>query len=224
MRGMRILLCDDHRMLRDGLRAILEQAGFEVIGEAANGREVLALSEQLEPEIVIMDISMPELNGVDATRRLLDRSPGLKVIGLSMNSDRRYVVAMFAAGAVGYLLKSSASAELIIAVRAVASGLKYVSPAVAGGLVDDYLSRIGLAEPVPGNMPGPTLSRPLSVREREVLQLLAEGKSSKDIGARLEIAATTVETHRRQIMDKLGLRTIAELTKYAVREGLTTLD
>jgi DNA-binding NarL/FixJ family response regulator len=218
-----ILLCDDHRMMRDGLRVILEREGLVVVGEAANGREVLALAAQLQPDIVVMDISMPELNGIDATRRLLAKSPGIKVVGLSMNSDRRYVLAMFAAGAVGYLLKSSASEELITAVRAVASNLKYVSPAIAGGLVDGFLNQQS-SSPLPSSSAAPSTARPLSSREREVLQLLAEGKTSKDIAKRLDISGTTVETHRRQIMDKLQLRTIAELTKYAVREGLTSLE
>ncbi|MEY2931803.1 MAG: hypothetical protein RL033_2552 [Pseudomonadota bacterium] len=221
---MKILLCDDHRMLRDGLRAILEREGLEVVGEAANGREVLALAKQLQPDIVVMDISMPELNGIDATRLLRAELPNTKVIGLSMNSDRRYVIAMFSAGAVGYLIKSSASEELIQAVRAVAADLKYVSPTIAGSLLDDYLARVGAPPPPASSLPAPLTSKPLSSREREVLQLLAEGYSSKDIAARLEIAATTVETHRRQIMDKLQLRTIAELTKYAIREGLTSLE
>jgi DNA-binding NarL/FixJ family response regulator len=220
---MKILLCDDHRMMRDGLRVLLEREGLVVVGEAVNGRDVMALAGELQPDIVVMDISMPELNGIDATRRLLAKFPGIKVIGLSMNSDRRYVVAMFAAGAVGYLLKSSAAEELIQAVRAVASDLKYVSPAVAGSFLDDYLNHPNAAHLLPSTL-APGVGRPLSSREREVLQLLAEGRSSKDIAARLDIAATTVETHRRQIMDKLHLRTIAELTKYAVREGLTSLE
>jgi DNA-binding NarL/FixJ family response regulator len=220
---MKILLCDDHRMMRDGLRVILEKEGLVVVGEAANGREVISLVEELHPDIVVMDISMPELNGIDATRRLLTRFSSLKVIGLSMNSDRRYVLAMFAAGAVGYLLKSSASEELIQAVHAVASDLRYVSPAIAGAFLDDYLNHASAAHMLPGNST-PVVAKPLSSREREVLQLLAEGNSSKDIATRLDIAATTVETHRRQIMDKLQLRTIAELTKYAIREGLTSLE
>jgi DNA-binding NarL/FixJ family response regulator len=222
---MKILLCDDHRMMRDGLRAILEKEGFEVTGEAATGREVLALADQLHPEVVVMDISMPDLNGVDATRKLLAKFPSIKVVGLSMNADRRYVTAMFAAGAVGYLVKSSAAEELIQAIRAVAANLKYVSPAIAGSFVDDFVTHAGAAQ-FPSGIASArsTGSKPLSPREREVLQLLAEGKSSKDIAAQLDVAATTVETHRRQIMDKLQLRTIAELTKYAVREGLTTLE
>jgi len=220
---MKILLCDDHRMMRDGLRVILEKEGLEILGEAANGRECIALAAQLLPDLVVMDISMPDLNGIDATRRLLAGFPRIKVIALSMNSDRRYVVAMFAAGAVGYLLKSSAAEELIQAVRAVAADLTYVSPAIAGSLVEDCLSGPGAAQ-VLSSRPRPVTGKPLSSREREVLQLLAEGRSSKDIAVRLGIAGTTVETHRRQIMDKLQLRSIAELTKYAVREGLTPLE
>jgi two-component system response regulator NreC len=218
-----ILLCDDHRLMRDGLKAILEKAGFGVVGEAENGRESVALALELRPDVVVMDISMPDLNGIDATRLLIERWPACKVLGLSMNSDHRYVLAMFAAGAGGYLLKNSASEELIQAVQAVAAQLKYVSPSVAGSFIEGYLAHTG-AEPTSPTTVVALGSRGLSPREREVLQLLAEGKSSKDIATRLSIAATTVETHRRQIMNKLALRTIAELTKYAVREGLTSLE
>jgi DNA-binding NarL/FixJ family response regulator len=213
---MKILLVDDHKMMRDGLRALLEKEDLEVVGEAASGREALAQARRLRPQVVVMDISMPDLNGIDATAKLLAELPGLKVIALSMNSDRRYVLAMFKAGAVGYLLKNAASEELIAAVRAVAEDLTYVSPSIASLVVDDALDGTRTAH-------GPA-QRTLSPREREVLQLLAEGKSSKDIAARLDVAVPTVETHRRQIMDKLGLRTIAELTKYAIREGLTPLE
>lgn len=217
---MKILLCDDQRLMRAGLRAILEKEGVTVVGEAENGREGIALAAQLSPDIVIMDISMPELNGIDATRRLLMECPNVKVIGLSMNSDRRYVINMFAAGAAGLLLESSASEELMQAVRAVDAGLKYVSPSVAGSFVEGL---VGSAQLESGSPPSSGAARALSPREREVLQLLSEGKSSKAIAASLDIASTTVETHRRQIMDKLSLRTVAELTKYAIREGLTGL-
>jgi len=163
---MKILLCDDHRMMRDGLRVILEKEGLEVLGEAANGRECIALAAQLLPDIVVMDISMPDLNGIDATRRLLAKFPRMRVIALSMNSDHRYVVAMFAAGAVGYLLKSSASEELIQAVRAVAADLKYVSPAIAGSFVDDYMNQPSAAQLL-SSSPAPATGKPLSSRERE---------------------------------------------------------
>lgn len=222
---MTILLCDDHRLMRDGLRALLEKEGLEIVGECANGRDAIALTVELSPSVVLMDISMPELNGIDATRLLLAAAPHTKVIGLSMNADRRYVVGMFSAGAVGFLLKTSASEELIIAVRTVESNLRYVSPSVVGSFVDESIAReAGIGPLETAAAAGPASARPLSPREREVLQLLAEGKSSKEIAASLDIAATTVETHRRQIMDKLNLRTIAELTKHAVREGLTPLD
>ena len=212
---MNVLLADDHTMMREGLRAILEKEGLQVIGEAATGREAVALAHRLRPDLVVMDISMPGLNGVDATKRLVAELPGIKVIALSMHADRRYVVAMFAAGAVGYLLKNSASEELIQAVRAVARHHKYVSPSIAETVVDNAIDSLRPARP---------LQKPLSLREREVLQLLAEGHSSKDIAQRLELAVPTVETHRRQIMDKLNIRSVAELTKYAIREGLTSLD
>jgi len=222
---VKIVLADDHRMMRDGLRAILEKDGHEVVGEAANGHEALAVAHRARPNIVLMDISMPELNGIDATRRLVAELPATKVIALSMNTDRRYVLAMFEAGAVGYLLKSSAADELITAIGAVASGQKYVSPSIAGIVLERLVSApLASAPPSRRTAPDAGAAKALSLREREVLQLLAEGKSSKEIAGRLGVAVPTVETHRRQIMAKLGLRTIAELTKYAVREGLTSLD
>lgn len=211
---MRILLCDDHTMMRDGLRAILEREGLEVVGEASNGHEALESARRLQPEIVVMDISMPGLNGIDATRSLLAEARGTKVIGLSMNSDQRYVVAMFKAGAVGYLLKNAASDELIRAVRAVAADLTYVSPSIGSIVVDTFVAASGPA----------SAAKALSPREREVLQLLAEGSPSKEIATRLNVSVATVESHRRQIVEKLNLHSIAELTKYAIREGLTSVD
>lgn len=212
---MTILLVDDHKMMRDGLRAVLEKAGLEVSGEAANGFEAIEQARRSPPEIVVMDVSMPGLNGVEATRRLLDDQPSLRIIGLSMNSDRRYVAAMFEAGAVGYLLKNSASDELIEAVHAVQQGLTYVSPAIAATVVVAWLAPKTASNSV---------RRQLTGREREVLQLLAEGHSSKEIANRLDVAVPTVETHRRQLMAKLEIHSIAELTKFAIREGLTSLD
>jgi DNA-binding NarL/FixJ family response regulator len=225
---MRLVLCDDHRMMRDGLRVILENAGLEVVGEAADGREAVQLAEKLLPDIVVMDIVMPELNGVDATRAIHARCPDVKVIGLSMTAEPRYVETLLAAGAAGYLLKSSAADELLEAVQAVASGQPYMSPRVTAMLTPaaaesaQNVAQPGAASSAPP--PSSRLRRALSAREREVLQLLAEGYSSKEIAARLQVATTTVESHRRQITDKLKLRTIAELTKYAIREGLTPLE
>jgi two-component system, NarL family, response regulator NreC len=226
---MRLVLCDDHRMMRDGLRIILENAGLEVVGEAADGREAVRLAEALAPDIVVMDIVMPELNGVDATRAIVARCPSVKVIGLSMTAEPRYVETLLAAGASGYLLKSSAADELIEAVQAVAAGQPYISPNVTAvadapqsSRAQSSMARAGAAaSAAPASS---RLRRALSAREREVLQLLAEGYSSKEIAARLQVATTTVESHRRQITDKLKLRTIAELTKYAIREGLTPLE
>lgn len=212
---MKVLLVDDHQMMRDGLRAVLERDGIEVVGEAENGLEAVAVAKRLRPDVVVIDIAMPVLNGIDATRRLLVELPGTKVIALSMNADRRYVVAMLEAGAVGYLLKRAASDELLLAIRAASRGETYLSPAIAGKLV---------AQIVRGQPLSTKPEKPLSPREREVLQLLAEGKSSKEIATLLQIGLPTVETHRRQLTEKLGLRSIAELTKYAIREGITSVE
>jgi DNA-binding NarL/FixJ family response regulator len=213
---MRVVLADDHRMMRDGLRALLERAGVEVVGEAGTGHEALTEVRRLRPDVVVMDIGMPQLNGIDATKLMIAELRGLKVLALSINADRRYVIAMLEAGASGYLLKNSASDELLTALEAVMRGETYLSPAIAGSVVAQAIQG--------GSAARPGEQRQLSVREREVLQLVAEGKSSKEIGAILQIAVPTVETHRRQIMEKLSLRTVAELTKYAIREGLTSSD
>jgi two-component system response regulator NreC len=212
-----ILLADDHKLMRDGLRAILEKhPAMTVAAEASDGHEAIALARKLKPEVVLMDVSMPGLNGIDATRQIVTKMTQVKVVGLSMNSDRRYVLAMLAAGASGYLLKNAAAEELTRAIEAVVAGQKYVSPLVADAIVEAAIR--GAAPDL--SMEG----RGLSGREREVLQLLAEGSTSKQIAGRLGVAVSTVETHRRQIVDKLGLHSIAELTKYAIREGLTRVD
>lgn len=214
---MNILLVDDHQMMRDGLRAVLErESDLHVSGEAADGRTALELCSTLHPDIVVMDIGMPGLNGIEATRQVTTHHPRTKVVALSMNADRRYVHAMFEAGAWAYLVKSSASEELIRAIRAVAHDEKYVSPTVASAVLDAFV--VG---------PKATQRDPrgeLSPREREVLQLLAEGMTSKEIAARLDLAVSTIETHRKQIMAKLELRSVAELTKFAIRTGITTLE
>jgi DNA-binding NarL/FixJ family response regulator len=217
---MRILLADDHRLVREGLRVLLERAGMEIVGEASSGHDVLPLFDQFHPDVLLMDVYMPEMNGIDATRQLIAAAPTAKVIGLSMNGDRRHVLAMFAAGASAYLLKTSASEELVRAVHEVTAGRKYVSPAIAN-VVIETLHGGPLEMSAPSAARG---SKGLTTREQQVLQLVAEGHSSKVIAGRLNVAVATVETHRRQIMDKLSIRSIAELTKYAIREGLTSLQ
>ncbi len=213
----RVLLADDHRIVLDGLRMVLERLpGLEVAGTAGDGEEAVRLARRLGPDIVILDIVMPRLNGIEATRQILAERPETRVIALSMHADRRYVREMLAAGARGYLLKDCAAEELARAVQAVQSGHVWLSPAVAGVVVEEY------ARGTPRGAAG--AFDVLTGREREVLQLLAEGCTARDIGQRLCLSVKTVETHRRQIMSKLGLRSLAELTKYAIREGLTSLD
>jgi DNA-binding NarL/FixJ family response regulator len=213
---VKILLVDDHQMMRDGLRAVLaREPDLEVVGEAADGHQAIAKARALHPDAVVMDISMPGLNGLEATRAIVAEQPAIRVVGLSINADRRYVHAIFEAGASGYLLKSCAADELVVALRTVGRGQAYVSPAIAGVVVQGFL---GHAAPVA------LTPVELSAREREVLQLLAEGKSSKDVAAVLGVALSTVDTYRRQITTKLGIHSIAELTKYAIRHGLTSLD
>jgi DNA-binding NarL/FixJ family response regulator len=211
---VKILLADDHAIVRDGLQAILaSDPGVTLVGATANGREAVALARRLRPDVVIMDISMPGLNGIGATRQITSELPGTKVVCLSMHSDRRYAIAMFKAGASAYLLKDSASGELLRAIDAVSHNQTYVCPAIAGAVVEALTK---------GQPDRP--AAPLTNRESEVLQLLAEGCTSKEIAARLHIAPATAETHRRQIMSKLDLHTVAELTKFAIREGLTTVE
>jgi DNA-binding NarL/FixJ family response regulator len=215
--SIRVLLADDHQMLRDGLRAVLSlEDDIEVVGEANDGHGAVEMVGRLAPDVVLMDIGMSGLNGVDATRRIKAESPDVKVIALSTYSDKRYVLSMLEVGASGYVLKAAAVDEMCRAVRAVADGKRYLSPDIAGVVVDARFE--ALAEP---DVP---LSSALGPREREVLQLLAEGHSSPEIARRLHIAASTVETHRRNIMRKLDVHSVAELTKYAIREGLTSLD
>jgi two-component system NarL family response regulator len=204
-------------MLRDGLRAVLaSEEDIEVVGEANDGNAAVEMAGRLAPDVVLMDIGMYGLNGVEATRRIKSENSNVKVIALSTYSDKRYVLSMLEVGASGYVLKAAAVDEMCRAVRAVAEGKRYLSPDVAGVVVDARLEG-----PV---QPDASLSSILGPRECEVLQLLAEGHSSPEIGRRLHIAASTVETHRRNIMKKLDVHSIAELTKYAIREGLTPLD
>ncbi|HEY3277850.1 MAG TPA: response regulator transcription factor [Syntrophorhabdaceae bacterium] len=213
---IRIVLADDHKIMREGLRALLEKhADFEVAAEAENGIEAVQLVKKLKPHIVIMDIGMPGLNGIEATRQVTTDVPATKVIALSMHSDKRFVVEMLKAGVSGYLLKDSASEELASAIRTVLAGTPYLSPKITDVVLKDYLSTLTKTEPNAFSV--------LTPREREVLQLIAEGRTTKEIAAALFVSVKTVETHRQQLMEKLDLRSVAELTKYAIREGLTSL-
>ena len=215
--SIRILLADDHKITRQGLRSLLEkQDDMEVVAEAEEGRTAVRLAREFSPHIVIMDVSMPDLNGVEATRQIVERTPDVRVIALSMHSDSLFVTEMLKSGASGYLLKDCAFEELTLAIRAVVDGKTYLSPSISGVVVDDYLHRLSKTA-----YAGPDV---LTNREREVLQLMAEGKSTKRIALELHISAKTVETHRRQIMNKLDIHTVAELTKYAIRKGLTSLE
>lgn len=218
----RVLLADDHAIVRAGLRSLLDQASsIAVIGEASDGRMAVSMAADLQPDVVVMDIGMQGLNGIDATRKITSESPGVRVIALSMHSDRRFVSGMLGAGASGYLLKDSAFEELVDAITAVISGHVYLSPSIASVVVEDYAQRINT--PAEADIEVPALAR-LSPREREVLQLAAEGKSTKELAAALNLSIKTVESHRRQVMEKLGIYSLAGLIRFAIREGLVSLD
>jgi two-component system, NarL family, response regulator NreC len=217
--GIRIILADDHNIIRQGLRAMLEQqADMEVVAEAQDGREILSLASSLDPDIIIMDVAMPNLNGIEATRQITQHGGGgkVKILALSMHADKRFAAGMLSAGASGYLLKDCAFDELVQAIRTVRAGQVFLSPAITDVVVEDYVSRVSAADD--------SAFAVLTAREREVLQLMAEGQSTKDAAALLHVSPKTVETHRRQIMEKLGIFSVAELTKYAIREGLVSLD
>jgi len=217
--SIRVLIADDHKIMLAGLRSILEkQTDFEVVGEADNGRKAVQMAQEKKPDVVVMDVSMPDLNGIEATKQIIESLPETRVIALSMHSDKRFVMGMLRVGASGYLLKDCASQELANAIVQVAGGKKYLSPEITGVVIDDFLLGRGSSEEVA------TAASQLSPREREVLQLIAEGWSTKQIASHLYVSIKTIETHRRQIMKKLDLHSIADLTKYAIREGLTSIE
>lgn len=209
MARIRILLADDHGVVRQGFKMILSaQSDMEVIGEAANGREAIALADQLKPDVVVMDVAMPELNGIEATRRISESAAHVRVLALSMHKDSVYVREVLRAGARGYLLKDSGPNDLVSAVRAIARGEGYLSPGVSDAVLDDYRKHV--TNPIDL----------LSSREREVLQMLAEGKTNKEIAGTLNLSVYTVDAHRGRIMEKLNLHSINELVRFAVRNGL----
>jgi DNA-binding NarL/FixJ family response regulator len=215
--SIKILIADDHRIMRSGLRSLLDkEPDMEVVAEAENGRMTVQLALKVFPDVVIMDITMPDLNGIEASRQILSRAPDIKVVALSMHSDEQFVVEMLNAGASGYLLKDCALGELCLAIRAVVANQNYLSPGIASVVIKDYLRKLSRAKK-------PPVARMLTLREREVLQLVAEGNSSKKIASTLHVSVKTIETHRQQIMNKLNIHSVAELTKYAVLKGITSL-
>ena len=215
--SIRVLLSDDHRIVREGLRTLLDkEPNIEVVGEAEDGRSTIELVRKLRPQVVVMDITMPDLNGMDATRKIIEELPSVKVLALSMHTDQRFIERMLNAGAKGYLPKDCAFEELARAIRTVVSNETYLSPGIADIVRRDYLRQVRKADTS-------DLSA-LTTRERETLQLLAEGRTTKEIASHLEVSVKTIETYRQHIMQKLNLDSVAELTKYAIREGLTSLE
>jgi DNA-binding NarL/FixJ family response regulator len=214
---IRILIADNHTLFSQGVRSLVEQQpDFEVVGEAADGRQAVAQCRELRPDVVLMDVVMPGLNGLEATRQIRQEVPETRVLALSMHVDKRYVLGMLEAGASGYLAKDSPFDEVARALRAVAAGHVYLAPSVAGLVVEGYARRASPA--------AETATAVLSQREREVLQLLAEGGKARQIARQLHISVKTVETHRRNLLAKLGLESLADLVRYAIREGITSLE
>jgi two-component system response regulator NreC len=214
---IKVLLADDHQIMREGLASLLEKhPDLNVVGQAGEGRAAVRLAQELQPDVVVMDIGMPGLNGIEATRQIVAATPGVKVIALSVHAESPFVAGMLQAGAAGYLLKHNAAEELVRAVRLVVQGQTYLCPQIAGQVVEGFVGK--------GSPAGPSVFTVLSPREREVLQLYAEGKITRQIAALLHISPKTVEFHRRQIMDKLGYSSFADLIKYAIREGLATIQ
>jgi len=212
-----ILLVDDHKLMREGIRFMLEQeTDLSVIGEASNGREALELCSELHPNIIVMDINMPDMNGTEATRRIRKDFSNTRIVALSMHSDKYIVMQMLKAGASGYLLKDCSGQDIVTAIRSVHEGKSFLSPEITGVVIENYVQQTSLeAAEEPAK---------LTTKEREVLQLIAEGFTSKEIASHLNIAAKTVDNHRVNVMDKLGIRSVAELTKFAIRHGITHLD
>jgi len=218
MNEIRVLLAEDHTIVRKGLRSLLDaEPGIEVIDEAEDGREAVQKAQQLRPDVVLMDITMPGLNGLEATRQIKKRFPEVKVLVLTVHAGEEYVLQVLRAGASGYLVKQTAPRELVSAIRAAYRGDSFLSPSISRKVVEEYVRQ---AEA----MPEEDSYDKLSDREREVLQLIAEGHSNRGIAELLHVSVKTVETHRAHLMDKLGIRTTAELTRYAVRKGVISVE
>ncbi len=215
--AIRVFLADDHVVVRDGLRALLEKdKNTSVIGDAANGREAVRMVQELCPDVVVMDISMPELNGIEATQQIMENYSSTKVIILSMHSSKRHVMRALKAGARGYLLKESAGQEVVKAVNAVYSGKRYMSQRITDLIIDSSYLKKGGQEQAPLDL--------LSSREKEVLQLVVEGKSSAEIAGIIYLSPKTVETYRSRLMQKLGIRDLPGLVKFAIKQGVTSID
>ncbi len=213
----KIVLVDDHQIIREGLRSLLDkQSGLEVVAEAADGRTAVKLVRKLAPDLAIMDIGMPDLNGTEATRQINNLGLRTKVIALSMHAQAQFVRSMLEAGASGYLLKDCAVEELVDAIQTVLANRIYLSKQITGVVVEDYVRHLATKNH--------SVQAVLTPREREILQLIAEGRSTKEIASALHVSIKTVETHRQHVMEKLGIRSIAGLTKYAIREGITSFD
>lgn len=216
MKRIRVLLADDHTLVRKGLRSLLDaEADIEVVGEAGDGREAVAQAEALIPDVVLMDITMPGLNGLEAARQLQHTRPEVKILVLTVHANSEYAHQILRAGAAGYLVKQAAVAELIAAIHTVVRGETFISAALSPAAVAAYRRQAEATEAPPAR---------LTEREREVLQLVAEGRTNREIAGRLKVSVKTVEAHRAHVMDKLGVRTTAELTKYALRQGIITSD
>ena len=205
---VRVLLADDHQIVRQGLRALLEREGFDVVGEGADGREAVRLAQHSHPDVAILDLAMPSLNGVDAAKAILQVSPRTRTILLTMHTEDQYVLPALHAGIKGYVLKTKAAEDLVQAIHDVSQGKTYLSPGVSGAVVSAYLAKTDLP------------SDPLSSREREVLQLIAEGRTTKEVAALLGVSVSTAESHRSRIMEKLDIHETASLVRYAIRKGL----
>jgi DNA-binding NarL/FixJ family response regulator len=215
--SLRILIADDHSIVREGLAALMEkEPDMEVVAKASTGLEALKLALELRPDIIVMDITMPDMSGIEATRLIVSNIGRIPILALSMESDRRFVVEILKAGATGFVQKDSAYAELTTAIRAVAAGETYLGPRITEVIIKEYLQRI------PDE--ASEIHQCLTVRERDLLQLIADGKNTKEIAYKINVSLKTIENQRHSIMKKLGLYSIAELTKFAIREGLTSLS